>query len=324
MIRFKKDDGTDYPEWEEKSIESIASVFGGYAFDSKKMTSIPLKYQIVKMGNLYQGNLDLTRTPSYIEQINEKELNYLLQKGDIAITLTGTVNKHDYGYSYLFVDEENLLLNQRLGLIRKKDNNDSRFISYIVKGNTFLRQFYNAATGGTGNQTNVSTKSVEKISVLIPHPDEQKKIADFLSEVDNMISIQKQQLAAIEEQRKGVMQKIFSQEMRFKKDDGKDYPEWEEKAFYDVFALKPNNTLSRDKLNYCSGTVQNVHYGDILVKFGSNLDSNNSMIPYINDNIDISKYSEESYIKNGDIILADTAEDFSAGKVTEIFNEYSV
>ena len=80
------------------------------------------KYQIVKMGNLYQGNLDLDRTPSFIEDATEKELVYLIQENDIGITLTGTVNKHDYGYSYRFGNEKNLLLNQRLGLIRAKQS----------------------------------------------------------------------------------------------------------------------------------------------------------------------------------------------------------
>lgn len=91
------------------------------------MTSTPAKYQIVKMGNLYQGNLDLDRTPSFIEDATEKELEYLIQENDIGITLTGTVNKHDYGYSYRFGNEKNLLLNQRLGLIRAKQNVNAVF-----------------------------------------------------------------------------------------------------------------------------------------------------------------------------------------------------
>jgi len=224
-------------KWEEKQFDNIATISGGYAFDSKKMTSTPAKYQIVKMGNLYQGNLDLDRTPSFIEDATEKELEYLIQENDIGITLTGTVNKHDYGYSYRFGNEKNLLLNQRLGLIRAKQNVNAVFLSSIVKGKNFLTQFYNISTGGTGNQTNVSTKGIEKIRVSIPILKEQQKIADFLFLIDDIIQVQEEEISILEEQKKGMMQNLFNREMRFKADDGSEYPEWEVKLIGDILKI---------------------------------------------------------------------------------------
>jgi len=140
------------------------------------------------MGNLYQNNLDLNRTPSFINYIDSKSNKVLLHYGDIAITLTGTNNKRDFGYSYMFTTEQNLLLNQRCGLIRTEHN--PYFVYNLVKTNSFLNQFFESSTGGTGNQANVSTKSMESFSVYIPKSKEQRKIADLLRLLDERIATQ--------------------------------------------------------------------------------------------------------------------------------------
>ena len=140
------------------------------------------------MGNLYQNNLDLSRTPSFINYIDSKSNKVLLHYGDIAITLTGTNNKRDFGYSYMFTTEQNLLLNQRCGLIRTEHN--PYFVYNLVKTNSFLNQFFESSTGGTGNQANVSTKSMESFSVYIPKSKEQRKIADLLRLLDERIATQ--------------------------------------------------------------------------------------------------------------------------------------
>lgn len=78
-----------------------------------------------------------------------------------------------------------------------------------------------------------------------------------------------------------------------------------------------NNTLSRADLSYDSGVAMNVHYGDILVKFGEVLDIKSERLPMIVDETVLDKY-KSSFLKNGDIIIADTAEDETVGKCTEI------
>ena len=108
--------------------------------------------------------------------------------------------------------------------------------------------------------------------------------------------------------------------LRFRKEDGSSYPDWDEKGFYEVFELLQNNTFSRDMLNYDDGEVQNVHYGDVLVKYGDVLDCEKELLPFINSDVSVMKYNTQSYIKDGDVVLADTAEDFTAGKVTEVCN----
>ena len=88
----------------------------------------------------------------------------------------------------MFTTEQNLLLNQRCGLIRTEHN--PYFVYNLVKTNSFLNQFFESSTGGTGNQANVSTKSMESFSVYIPKSKEQRKIADLLRLLDERIATQ--------------------------------------------------------------------------------------------------------------------------------------
>ena len=78
-----------------------------------------------------------------------------------------------------------------------------------------------------------------------------------------------------------------------------------------------NNTLSRADLNYENGEAQDIHYGDILVKFGDYVDAATEELPYIDDIKLVDKFSN-SFLQDGDIIIADTAEDETVGKCTEI------
>ena len=103
--------------------------------------------------------------------------------------------------------------------------------------------------------------------------------------------------------------------LRFKADDGGKFPDWEEKSFEQTFSNLNNSTFSRDCLNYENGNVKYIHYGDILVKFGETVDVNNCIVPYVNDDLHCEKYNT---LENGDVVIADTAEDETVGKVVEI------
>ena len=96
-------------------------------------------------------------------------------------------------------------------------------------------------------------------------------------------------------------------------------PTWEQRKLDEAFDFTvPNNTLSRAELNQESGSVRNVHYGDVLIKYGSVLDAQNDELPFITGR------SKDDFkgalLQNGDIIIADTAEDETTGKVCEIVN----
>lgn len=108
--------------------------------------------------------------------------------------------------------------------------------------------------------------------------------------------------------------------LRFKDKNGNAYPEWSSKQFDEVFEILQNNTFSRKELNYSNKSVKNIHYGDILINYPVNLNCQTCEIPNINQDINLSKYKSSSYLQNGDVIFADTAEDETVGKACEICN----
>lgn len=93
--------------------------------------------------------------------------------------------------------------------------------------------------------------------------------------------------------------------------------DWEQRKFGDVLVSLQNNTLSRADLSNESGVAKNVHYGDVLIKFGEVLDVGKEQLPMITDERVLSKY-KASFLQNGDVIVADTAEDSTVGKCSEI------
>ena len=99
--------------------------------------------------------------------------------------------------------------------------------------------------------------------------------------------------------------------------------EWNYKLFNEIFEFIQNNSFSRDMLNYSENSkIYNIHYGDILTKYGEIIDFNiiSNIVPKINNGISLSKFEDKSYLKNGDIVIADTAEDLTVGKSCEVVN----
>ena len=92
---------------------------------------------------------------------------------------------------------------------------------------------------------------------------------------------------------------------------------WEQRKLGDMLISLQNNTLSRAELTNEAGVAKNVHYGDVLIKFGEVLDVSKEQLPMILDESVLSKY-KASFLQNGDVIVADTAEDSTVGKCCEI------
>ena len=92
--------------------------------------------------------------------------------------------------------------------------------------------------------------------------------------------------------------------------------EWEVKRFRDVGHFLRNNTLSRDKMSESDGCVQNIHYGDVLIKYREILDVSRTNIPWIVENSKDSPLGD--MLQDGDIVISDTAEDYAVGKATEL------
>ena len=93
--------------------------------------------------------------------------------------------------------------------------------------------------------------------------------------------------------------------------------DWEQRKLGEILIGLQNNTLSRADLSNEIGVAKNVHYGDVLIKFGEVLDVSKEKLPMISDESILSKY-KSSFLQNGDVIVADTAEDSTVGKCSEI------
>ena len=186
-----------------------------------------------------------------------------------------------------------------------------------VKDGDTLFQYYNLQVNNvqpTGYNRHFSM--LKEISLCVPCLAEQRQIGTYFRNLDTLITLHQRKCDKLEEYKKAMLQKIFSQELRFKREDGTDYSEWSNKRFANAFTPLNNNTFSRDMLSE-NGTVLNIHYGDILVRFGEVCDIQTMDIPKVNTDIDTSRFDE---LQNGDIVLADTAEDETVGKAIEIYH----
>lgn len=125
------------------------------------------------------------------------------------------------------------LVSKEYPVFNTKDNyNLYLLVEYLNSSRNFL-SFCKAQKKG-GTRTRLYFKVLKDFKLNMPSFPEQQKIADFLSTIDTVIEKQKETVSAWEERKKGVMQKLFSQEVRFKADDGSDFPDWEKKKLEDV------------------------------------------------------------------------------------------
>ena len=106
-------------------------------------------------------------------------------------------------------------------------------------------------------------------------------------------------------------------ELRFKEFSG----EWIEEKFGQLFSFVSTNSFSREKLNYNTGKIKNIHYGDIHTKFRTLFDIKKEYVPFINEEILDKKINDDNFCIEGDLIIADASEDYEAiGKTIELIN----
>jgi type I restriction enzyme S subunit len=99
----------------------------------------------------------------------------------------------------------------------------------------------------------------------------------------------------------------------------RDKREWEHAAFDDLYDVKPTNTFSRDKLNYETGTIRNIHYGDIHTRFQALFDVSKEVVPFVTPTEALDDLKESAFCTEGDMVFADASEDLTdVGKSIEI------
>ena len=310
-LRFKADDGNEFPEWEEMRLNDIATFHSGLTYTPDDVTNDANAGVLVLRSTNIQNGLLCYEDNVYVK----KDLNddLYVKLNDIVVCVRNG-SKALIGKNAL-VKKQDIPATWGAFMIVIRAKSNYHFVHQYLNSELFKKEMYKDSGTATINQITMGMLNECRLSV--PSLPEQKKIAAFLSTIDEIITTTESELIAWQERKKGVIQKIFNREVRFKADDGSEFPEWEEKTFADVFENMNNNTFSRDCLNYSSGFAKNIHYGDILVKFNSYVDVMNDEIPYINKELSYTKYS---CLQDGDIVIADTAEDETVGKAVEIEN----
>ena len=306
-LRFAEFSG----EWEVNKLRDISKIYDG-THQTPKYVEKGVPFYSVE--HLTSNQFESTKYISE-EVFNKENKRVKLEKGDILMTRIGSIGVSKY------IDWDVCAsFYVSLALIKKKKEYESPFLNQFIKSDFFQRELWKKTIHVAFPQK-INLGEIGECPVALPSPKEQQKIASFLSSVDKKITQLQQKKSLLEDYKKGVMQQIFSQELRFTREDGNAYPEWEEKKFKEIYSFYSTNSFSRDKLNYESGEVRNVHYGDIHTKFSTLFDIKDELVPYINSEIDLSKIKKDSYLKLGDILIADASEDYNdIGKTIEIVN----
>ena len=180
-------------------------------------------------------------------------------------------------------------------------------------------QEYNAASG----VPSLSKTTIENIDVFFPKISEQQKIVNCLGSLDGLIAAEGRKLEALRQHKQGLMQQLFPRPgetaPRLRFPEFRDGSTWLAPQLDDLYDFKRTNTLSRDKLNYETGTIRNIHYGDIHTKFKPLFRVGNEHVPYINLDASANGFDDDAFCEEGDIVLADASEDLDdVGKAIEI------
>ena len=211
-------------EWLDYSINDFAETVTSGSRDWAKYYS-KSGDKFIRMTNLIRNgiylNLDDLKFVNLPIDSNEGKRTSL-QHGDILVSITAELGKigwipNDLGTAYI---------NQHTALIRTNDKIDSKFLAYLLSTEKYNNQINGLNDSGAKAGLNLSTLRNFKF-IVSQNKKEQTKIAEFLSAVDDKISQLSRQLELLNQYKKGVMQKIFSQEIRFKNENGEDFGEWE-------------------------------------------------------------------------------------------------
>ena len=227
MLRFKNDDGSEFPEWEEKKIGELGAFIKGAALSKADISESGSP--LILYGELYTTYKEVAyniqrKTQAVVDK------KYYSCVGDVIIPTSGESAEEISTATCVMVPD--VILGGDLNIFRS-DIVDGRIMSYILNH----QAKWKIATIAQGKSiVHIQAKQLANIRVKYPLSKvEQQKIAEFLSTIDTVIKKKRETVSAWEERKKGVMQKLFSQEVRFKADDGSDFPDWEKKKIGDVF-----------------------------------------------------------------------------------------
>ena len=125
----------------------------------------------------------------------------------------------------------------------------NNFIGYLFKYEPLIFLFRRYSQGLTSDTWNLKYPQIKQLSISIPSLLEQEKIASFLTLIDNKIEKQKELVELLKKYKRGLLSSIFSQKLRFKDDNGNDYPAWEEKRLENILKIKHGKSQKEIECN---------------------------------------------------------------------------
>ncbi len=245
QLRFSEFSG----EWKEKKLGDVGETFNGLTGKTKEDFGKGKPYiqytQIFESSKININNFGLV-------DVRDNENQKTAQYGDVFFT-TSSETPEEVGYSSVLLDNiGDLYLNSFCFGFRPSSLNElnPNFAQFLMRSADFRKRVIRLAQGST--RYNMSKVQLMKEFVKLPSLEEQQKIAAFLTTVDNKIEQLSKKQKLLGEYKKGLMQQIFSQAIRFKADDGGDFPEWEEKKLGDV-SVRGISNISANQLEDNNG-----------------------------------------------------------------------
>lgn len=241
-------------KWVEKKLGDIGKVSMNKRI-YKHETSIHNEIPFYKIGS-FGGKADTFITKRKFEEYKEKYP--YPKKGDILISASGSIGKTiEYNGEQAYYQDSNI--------VWLEHNNEVL--------NIFLKYYYLIIKWSGVEGTTIKrlyNKNILSTKINFPEISEQQKIGDFFSKLDRQIELEEQKLEKLEQQKKGYMQKIFSQQLRFKDEYGNDYPDWEEKKIENVFEATKGFGLSKDHIDN-EGEYDCLLYGELYTHYGEKI-----------------------------------------------------
>ncbi|MBE5661642.1 restriction endonuclease subunit S [Staphylococcus sp. SS21] len=263
-LRFPEFEG----EWEEKKFADFTKTNQGLqiAINERKTEYSPELYFYITNEFLRPNS----QTKYFIENPPQ---SVIANKEDILMTRTGNTGK-------VVTNVFGAFHNNFFKIKFDKNLYDRLFLVEVLKSSKIQNKILSLA--GTSTIPDLNHSDFYSISSSYPLLKEQKKIGQFFSKLDRQIELEEQKLELLQQQKKGYMQKIFSQELRFKDENGNDYPEWENSKIENY--LKERNERS-DKGEMLSVTINSgiIKFSELDRKDNSSKDKSNYKVVKKND-----------------------------------------
>ena len=195
-----------------------------------------------------------------IENILSADKMYIVPKDNLILNITFA---WEQAIAITDKNDEGKYVSNRFPTFAFKNNQLPAFYKYIISQNRLKYDLNVASPGGAGRNRVLNKKLFLLIPINIPSFEEQKKIANFLSTVDKKIANLENIITTLENQKKGLLQQIFNQKLRFKDENGNNYPDWKKKKLGDICKFTGGGTPSTSILKYWNGTIPWISSSDL-------------------------------------------------------------